>query len=699
MNAKLYIDFETRSAVDLPDTGVYVYAEDESTEILCLGYAFNDEPVAVVAYEDIQLGAMPQRVFDHIRDQGEVIAHNASFELALWNYVGWKRLGWPFLPPLILNCTMGRAYSMSLPGSLEKAAAAVGLSMQKDMGGHRTMMKMCKPRKRLADGKFTWWEDAADFKKLYHYCAQDVEVERELDRRLLQLSPNEKKIWLLDRRINDRGIYVDKPLSLKAVDLVAQEQRRLNWEISTVTKGEVGTYTASAQLKAFVNSRGIATESVDKESILNLLARTDVPADVRRALEIRQEAAKSSIAKLNKLILGANTDGRMRGMFEYHAAGTGRWGGRRFQPQNIPRQKLEQKVYDDVFEALADGTAIDYIQLATDKSPMAMVSECLRGFLTAAPGCDLYAMDFKAIEARVIAWLAGEESVLEVFRGHGLIYELAASGIFGVPLEQVGKGLQRDIGKVTTLACGFQGGVEALQAMAQAYRVSLAPALGVLWEKADQSTRDWALKRYKQEQNKTKIPKEEWLASELTKMAWRKANPAIVQYWADCEEAAIEAVQNPGGVFHAGASHREVKYKVAGSFLFCLLPSGRALCYPYPKIDLKKTPWGSEKETLTYMSENANTRRWERVSAYGGLLVENSTQGLARDLLAAAMVRVEEAGFPIVLHVHDELVTEAKSAAPHSLLKQLEELVSEVPEWAFNLPIAAEGWFGKRYRK
>lgn len=325
--------------------------------------------------------------------------------------------------------------------------------------------------------------------------------------------------------------------------------------------------------------------------------------------------------------------------------------------------------------------------------PLAIISDCLRGFLAAKPGHDLIACDFTAIEARIVAWLAGETRILKLFE-EGDVYVSEVSGVFGIPIESVSKA-QRQIGKVIVLAFGFGGGVGALQTMARSYNVTFEPFFSVLWGRAEDYHREKAENLWSKNKEKSEISREEFIASDLTKQFWREKNTNIVDLWYRTENAAIMAVQNEGAEYSAGENI--VTYKKAGSFLFCRLPSGRVLTYPYPKLEEVMTPWGEKKQGLTYMAEDATTRKWSKHKAYGGLLVENNTQAVSRDLLVNAIFKLRAKNYPTVIHVHDEVVVEVPVS--YGSVEEVERLATQKPEWAHGLPIKAEGWRGKRYRK
>lgn len=666
-------DFETFSACELRDRGLDNYANDPTTGVHCMSWAVDDGPVQLW-HPDLD-----DRDFRHAQRHAEQErAHNAAFEIAINNRIMTRRFGWAPMDPARVRCTMAAAYAMGLPGALENLAPALGLERRKDMVGKRVMLQLAKPREFKADGTPIFWtrSDAPEkFLILDSYCCTDTEVERAADHRMMELSESEQRIWQLDYRINQRGIRVDLASIDKAIALVEQEKRRLDAEMLRVTGGVVGKCTEVQLLVKWIRSQGVEIKGLAKADVLDAL-QGDLPPAVEAALRLRKEAAKSSTAKLIAMKERASADGRVRGCFQFHGAATGRWAHRGIQPGNMPRPRpgIGGDEVSDIISRLSEHAYIDMMYGPT----MDAIADSLRGMIVAEPEHDLVAVDFSAIEARVLAWLAGQESVLDIFRTHGKIYEHAAAGIYHVPMEKVTKD-QRQIGKVAVLALGYGGGVGAFQSMARVYNV--------------------------------KVPDAE---AEEIKKAWRDSHPAIVRYWYALEDAAIRALTE-GGVQSVGPRGREVKFRKAGSFLWLQLPSKRVLCYPYPELRVVETPWGDPKEALTYMTELDSTTRkklgnkvlpdpnangnWCRISTYGGSLAENVTQAVAADLLRYSMETLESAGYPVICHVHDEAVTEIPSSCDKHTLERVEELMARTPEWAAGLPVSAEGWRAKRYRK
>ena len=501
---------------------------------------------------------------------------------------------------------------------------------------------------------------------------------------------------MLDQKINARGIKIDLPAVKAATVIVEQEKARLIKEIQIASENTIATPQSVQQIKNFLAIFGLDdVESIAKDEAAELLSRPELPPACRKILEIRAEASKTSTAKLEAMLNASSPwDDRFRGGFQYSGANTRRWAARKIQLHNLPRFDNPALINDMLTElASPKGLTADQLRLHYGK-PLDMISSGLRGFLVASEGKELLACDFSAIEARAIAWLANETSVLEIFRTHGKVYEHAAAAIFGIRTDQVSSA-QRQIGKVAILALGYQGGVGALQQMASGYRCKLEPAYESLWARASFEDKEWVETKWLQDKKEyAGISREEYIASDLTKTFWRRANKKIVQFWADLEMAAIEAVNKPGLKALAGCSG--ICFLQKGSFLFCRLQSGGVISYPYPEVRTVKTKWGTHKTTLTYMSEDLN-HKWVRFPTYGGSLAENVTQSLSRDLLADAMLRLDASGYTIILHVHDEIVCEHQTGT--KTLEGMTAIMCEVPWWAKGFPIAADGWVEKRYHK
>lgn len=686
MSDPLYIDFETRSPVDLRTAGLGRYALHPQTETLMLAFAFGDEHVElneclpskpdgrmVPCHSDSM-----DRVFEHICTGGIVVAHNAQFELAIWNSVMAERFFyWPRLDPRQVRCTLAACYAMALPGALENAAHALGLKVAKDTEGRALMLKMCKPR--AWDGDRPVYHDSPEqLARLGEYCRQDVVVEREIYKRVLPLSDKEQRIWTLDQAINLRGVPFDMESLQAALDVADKEKERLNVEMGKVTEGAVTACSNVGSLKEWAADFGVMPDSLAKAELKDLLEEENLPSPVKTALKLRQSAGRfTSISKL-KAVGERHINGRVQFQFQYHAATTGRWAGRGVQLQNFPRDIPPARDVEAILQAVRARDA-RWLDMAYGE-PSIMISKSLRGFIHAARGNTLIGGDFSNVQGRGIAWLAGEEWKLDAFRAYDAgtgpdLYLVAAARIWGREFKK--EDPERQHGKVAELACGFGGGKGALLKMADTYLVKI----------------------------------DEILAEDI-KTRWREAHPKIKQYWRDLQTAAINAVATPGEMFKAGAAGREVTFRKRGSFLWCRLPSGRILSYPYP--DLRKDDFGtyltfkgvpdpttwamhaSCKPTIV-VQDAANSREWCRMKTYGGKLSQNVDDAICRDLQAEAMMRLEAAGFPIVCHVHDDLMAEGKFV--ESDKERFESLMLVVPEWAKDFPIAADCWMAPRYQK
>lgn len=700
----LHLDYETRSAIDLKRTGVYPYAADETTTPWCAAYAVDDGPVKVW----VPGMAPPACIVEAAKNpEWQVFAHNAAFERAITRHVMTRpEYGWPDIPVKRWRCTMAAGYAMSLPGSLENMAAALNMDIRKDQHGHRLMMQMAKPRNVNPDGSLIWWDDEERRLQLYKYCVTDVEVERALADRILALRPQEQLIWWIDQLINDRGVCVDTEMCKAATQIVEAVQYGLDKEMNEVTGGEVPRTTNVADLKKFVREQGLEVESLNAAAIEELLQQPEnLPPAVKRALELRAEAGRASVKKIVSLIDGVGEGGRHRGLLQYHAASTGRWAGRRFQPQNMRRPDFDEEEIQELCDLIVTGDA--NAMRAKFPDPLTAMSNCLRALVWAAPGNDLVAADFANIEGRVLAWMAGEEWKIKAFEDYdnGIgpdLYKVAYASSFNTPVEEVTSS-QRQIGKVEELALGFGGGPGAFATMAVSYGVDIgAQSAEIKASAPDDVVRD-TVKAWNKYGKKMGMQPRAWCAAEVVKRLWRAKHPEVVSMWRSLEEAAKQAVAHKGQQFEAYG----VTYKVNGSFLLCRLPSGRAIFYPFPtlrplsKKEAERLPWAADPEhnVLRYkgVDSRKQTGKWEEIQTYGGKLVENVVQAVARDVLAEAIIRLEKAKYPVVLHVHDEVVSEVPQN--FGSLEEFESIMKATPAWATELPIAVEGWRGRRYRK
>ena len=641
----MYIDFETYSEADLKVVGAWLYAKHPSTQILCIGYQDGLESECGVFVPDgSKDNILYWNVLNRLHVCGQFHAHNAGFEQAIWHHICHKRWGWPEIPSERWTCTAVAAASHALPRKLEKVATVLQLPQTKDVVGHRVMLQLSKPKKPTKSNPSTrWhpWDVPEKYEKLYEYCKQDIRTEKALGDALRPLPPDERRLWELDQKINLRGIRADREAVLAAIRIRDEYGDGLRTELQKITGGVVTDSSKLKQMHEWIMSRGIVMPDMQAATVDAYLTRA-LPADVLRVLTIRSELSMSSTAKYDAFLANMDDDDRIRDLYLFHGASTGRWTGRRVQLQNVPRGTIKDK--GTLVSVLKMGQ-LDTIKLLYP-SVMEALSSALRGMFISSEGKNLFVGDYAAIEARVVMWLAGEEGGLEAFRQGQDIYKVMAAHIYKTTPDKI-DAAQRALGKQAVLGCGFGMGATKFQATCAKYKIEI-----------------------------------EMTTAEAAVYGYRGLYAKVPKFWYAIEDAARRAVLTPGKLTQI----RDIAFQIQGKFLYCRLPSGRCLAYPYPKII---------DDQITYEGEDTYTRQWVRLKTYGGKLVENITQATARDIMAAAMFCVEDAGYEIVMHTHDEIVCEKPDGQLDEYLKLM---VPELP-WAKGLPIAVEGWKGKRYRK
>ena len=646
----LCIDVETYSSVDISTSGAYKYTESPDFEILLFAYAFNDEKIEIIDFDAGEI--LPMRVADALHNPDIIkSAFNANFERnAIRNFL---RI---LAPPEMWQCTMIKSLTMGLPGSLGMVGKAMHFEedKQKMKEGKALIQYFCKPCKATkANGGRTRnlpEHDPEKWEIFKTYCIQDVEVERDI-RNKLSIYPTtekEQRLWELDQRINDRGVGTDLVIIEKAIECDANYSIRLRNEAVEITG--LNNPNSAAQLKKWIGERiGHEVTSLTKESVPVLLEEAE-DENVIRILELRKLMAKTSIKKYQTMKNARCEDGRVRGLLQFYGANrTGRWAGRLVQVQNLPQNHLPD--LDDARNLVRTGQ-FDEIEFLYDSVPDTL-SQLIRTAFIPREGNRFIVADFSAIEARVIAWFAGEKWRMDVFKTHGKIYEASASQMFHVPIESVKKGSDlRARGKIAELALGYGGSVGALTAM---------------------------------DKNKS-IPEEELPG--LVK-SWRNSNTNITKFWWDCDKAAKKAVHEKTTV----SMQFGLKFIYAPGVLFIQLPSGRKLSYIRPKIAEGK--FG--KPIVTYEGMEQTTKQWTTLDTYGPKIVENIVQATARDCLAEAMFKVEKAGYDIVMHVHDEIITDVPKNK--GSLDEVNAIFGEPIAWAPGLPLSADGYETDYYKK
>lgn len=660
----LHIDLETFSRIDLPTEGVYNYAMDPSTGVHCLCYAIDDGPVHMWVPGTPE----PAELITAIAEGEPLAAHNAQFERLLFEYVLCNDHNFPVPKPDQWRCTAYIARCNNLPGALDKLARCLHLPVQKQARGRQLIRMLCVPQ---ADGEFH--STPKLLAELYDYCADDVRVERAAMRIMREPTDTEWEDYFVTEEINDRGVMVDTDLANAAQAYATEEHDEMLRRIVEATGGEV-TKVRGEGLKGWVVERlteeqlqlvhkykgGEKMISLDREGRARLLGCDDLLPAVRVVVECSDAVQKSSVGKFKAMALRADPDDkRVRGAFLPNGGSqTGRFSSKGCQVHNFPRQSMDdpEQVRLDLVDNILAEDIVDW----WGESIMDTLSRMLRPTLVAAPGHEFLVSDWSAIEGRVAPWLSDNrdgEAKLDVFREGQDPYIIAAEAIYGPGVDKD----QRQVGKVAELAFQFGGGARAYVGMASGFGLTIAV------ERA-----------------------------EFIKNRWRYANPWAKRLWDSCEAAARYAVNDPGGVYRTG----RLEYFAAegilagGTTLFCRLPCGRLLTYPDCRVEMKETPWGDLKPSLSALraawTPKVGEKEWPRAGLWGGLLVENATQATAASLLRYALRRVREAGLSAVMHIHDEVVLETRFSHLARETPVLHEIMNTPPDWAGGLPLTAD---------
>ncbi len=646
---KLSIDIETFSDIDLIKCGVYKYADSPAFEILLFAYSIDDGEINII---DLVNGEeLPEEIAEAIKSDTVIkTAFNAQFERVCLS----KYLGLPegeYLNPQSWYCTAVQAAELSLPASLADVGAALGLERQKMTEGKDLIKYFCVPCKSTkSNGSRTRnmpWNAPEKWTLFKEYCKRDVDVERQIAKKLemYPIRESEHRLYVLDQRINDRGVLVDLSLAQQAIKINSIQTAVATEQAYTLTGLE--NPNSVAQLKAWLTENGVEIESLSKKAVAALADETD--GDIQEMLHLRLLMSKTSVKKYEAVMRSVCRDNRVRGMMRFCGASrTGRWSGNILQPQNLPQNHLPDLTL--ARDIVKDGD-FEMLDMTFGNVPN-VLSELIRTVLIPKSKYRFIVADFSAIEARVLSWLAGEQWRLDTFRNGGDIYCASASRMFRVPVEKHGvNGHLRQKGKISELACGYGGSVGALKNMG-------AVEMGVPEEELQGLINDW-----------------------------RNANPHIVKLWTEVGNAAMKAIKEKTIV-----TLGKLVFMYERGILFIRLPSGRRLSYIKPRIGTNR--FGGD--SITYMGVGAS-KKWERLETFGGKLVENIVQAIARDLLASAMINVANAGYNIVFHVHDEIIAEVPDG--QGSVDEMCKLMSINPDWADGIPLSADGYECEYYRK
>ena len=666
---KISLDFETYSECDIRSAGAWAYATDPSTKVLCMAYAEEEQA------PNIWLPGDPLPDFLMRPEKYEIHAWNSFFEWVIWTHV----LKLPTPPISQWHDTAGLASAMALPRALGACGYVLGMpeSQAKSKRGYYLISKLSKPNKLNGDKHL--------LEEMYKYCIQDVITERAIAKKLYPLTPVERRVWELDQTINIRGVHVDKQNVKKAIQIYKKAQDELMDKLRELTG--LDNPNSQKQFLGWLLNQGVLIDNVQKATLKEVLGEPD-KYNVHSALKLKLSLAKTAPKKYMSIKDRIAKGKTLHGNIMYHGASTGRWASTGVNLQNIARPTIDP---EKCISLLEKNDIEEFKKESVDI--MEALSSSIRGMLIPKEGHKFIVGDYASIEARALAWLAGQEDKLDIFRTHGKIYEHSASKIFRKPIDDINKD-ERFLGKIAELACGYGGGAGAFNLMAKNYGVDISRG------KAEQMKREW-----------------------------RNTNKKITVFWQGIEQSAKQAIET-----NEVSSFRNIKFKLKNRFLWCLLPSGRKLAYysPFlePKIvlgykiqpdlnspeqtiiynpieynskqcfldearQLGAEPFSFKTSNISFFGNDSKTRKWSKQTTYGGKLVENITQAVARDVMAEAMLALEEKNYKIVLTVHDEIISESQ----HGTVEEFKHIMANPPKWAKTMPVDVEAYEATRYRK
>lgn len=661
---KVYIDFETSSIVKLPKVGAYRYAEHPSTVVMAVGVR-----TSLGVREVLKIGELHKLRGLLPNGPRYFVAHNASFDRLIWNRFAAEH-DWPHLEIKDWRCTMARAFYCGMPPSLDKLSGALGVGTKAKAGMYSMRRLSAKP------GSID--TDSEDYRLMLEYCDMDMELLVKVDELLPELPEDEQSLWWLDQQINDFGICIDRNMITNAIRINDALVDAAKAEFKELVNYEFESPTQAARLLTWLADQGFELPDLRAETVEQFSDSPDIPSNVQRVLELRQVIAGTAVTKYKKMIEQAGAF--LQGQFQYHGAHTGRWAARGVQPHNMPRGGEESPLIATSI-SIGDGQLfLDY----NHENPRKVLKEACRSAFVARPGNALFCADFSGIENCVLAWVAGEQRLLEVIRSGADAYAVTASMTFSRPIDPKVDKEERTVGKTQTLASGYQGGVGALVKMASQLRVDI----NMLAENGNKiaTAEEVGNAEYLYPMFGGGMAKDVYIGLDVLKQKWRANHPAIVGLWGAVQQAAMSAVHHPGVVYQVGG---KLHFGTKDGYLVIRLPSGRYLRYPSPRISA-----GKFGDQLIYKGEVSG--KWVDIPTYGGALVENIVQAISRDILVYAMRGLTDANWHVCLHVHDEVCCDDPADRDYD---EFLSIVKRTPPWAEGCPIDADGWKGYRYRK